>query len=140
MYGSVGTKAGLGVFLKHTPSISSEAPLEPDGVLGRMLEKFVYELLLLIFSFSSCIPRIFGGVEWVGGGVGGISPVILTNASIPPHNNFRAVTGVSVNTSRLFGDGGGELVPSLKAGMVRPRSAAGSGRGGRMRVNVSAES
>jgi hypothetical protein len=31
----------------------------------------VYELLRAIFSFSACIPRIFGGVLWVGGGVGG---------------------------------------------------------------------
>lgn len=68
------------------------------------------------------------------------SPVIRTRASIPPHNSFRAVTGVRVKTSRLFGDGGGEFVSCLRPGISSPRSADGSGLGGIMRVNESAES
>lgn len=73
IYGSIATRSGLpmGAFLKLTPSISSDPLLEFDGVRGRILLKFVYELLRLIFSFSACIPLIFGGVENVGGGVGG---------------------------------------------------------------------
>jgi hypothetical protein len=83
IYGSEGAKFGLpiGVFRKFTPSISSEPPLEFDGVLGRMPAKLVYELLLLIFSFSACIPRIFGGVEKVGGGVGGTLGTTISNSS-----------------------------------------------------------
>ena len=73
MYGCVGASSGLPIvgFRKLTPSISSDPPLELDSVRGRRLAKFVYELLRAIFSFSACIPRIFGGVLWMGGGVGG---------------------------------------------------------------------
>jgi len=63
-----------------------------------------------------------------------------TNDSIPAHNNFKAVTGVRVKTSRLLGDGGGSFPFWLDMGMVRPLSAEGFGRGGRMKVNESAES
>jgi hypothetical protein len=35
-----------------------------------------------------------------------MSPVTLTNASIPAHNNFSAVTGPIVKTSMLLGEGG----------------------------------
>ena len=143
MYGSAGTsfrlpKAGL---LKLTPSMSSEPPLELDGVRGRLFRsaRFLYELLRIMFSFSACIPRIFGGVVCVGGGVGGISPVTLTSASMPAHSSLRAVTGPIVNTSRLFGDAGGE---GSSPGTLteRPVSAEGFGRGGRMYVKESAES
>lgn len=65
MYGSVGLICGLPIrdFLKFTPSISFDPVLDADGVRGRRLEKLVYELLLTMFSFSACIPSIFGGVE-----------------------------------------------------------------------------
>ena len=67
------------------------------------------------------------------------SPVIRTNASIPAHSNLSAVTGVSVNTSRLFGDGGEASQSSLVGGgIARPASADGFGRGGM--IKVSAES
>jgi hypothetical protein len=74
MYGSIGDNAGLseGDFLKLTPSISSEPPLELDSARKRWRSRLVNELLLAMFSFSACMPRIFGGVENVGGGVGGI--------------------------------------------------------------------
>lgn len=74
MYGSMGVRAGLsmGDFLKLTPSISSEPTLELDRVRKRWRSRFVNELLLAMLSFSACMPRIFGGVENVGGGVGGI--------------------------------------------------------------------
>jgi hypothetical protein len=91
-----------------------------------------------MFSFSAAMPRIFGGVEKVGGGVGGMSPVIRTNASIPAHSNLSAVTGVRVNTSRLFGEGGVVSPLSLEALIARPLSAEGFGRGGN--IKVSAES
>src|ERR1700712_4548495 len=95
IYGSERARFGppRAAFLKHTPSMSSDPPLELDGVLGRLFRsaRFLYELLLIIFSFSACIPRIFGGVECVGGGVGGMSPVTLTSASIPAHNSLSAV-------------------------------------------------
>lgn len=140
MYGSVGLTSGLpiGVFLKFTPSILSDPPLEPDGVLGRVPNalKFVYELLRAIFSFSACMPRIFGGVETLNGGVGGTSPVILTNASMPPHRSLSAVTGVSAKTSRLLGDGG-EVSESLLPGvMARPASEEGLGGGGSMKKDL----
>jgi len=82
---------------------------------------------------------MLGGVECVGGGVGGTSPVTLTNASMPAHNSFSAVTGPMVNTSRLFGDGG---VPGSSPGTFTesPASAEGFGGGGRIYVNESAES
>ena len=143
IYGSAGARFGFprAAFLKLTPSMSSEPPLELDGVLGRLFRsaRFLYELLLIIFSFSACIPRIFGGVECVEGGVGGISPVTLTSASMPAHNSFSAVTGPIVNTSRLFGDEGGE---GSSPGTLTesPASAEGIGRGGRIYVKESAES
>jgi hypothetical protein len=143
MYGSEETRLGFtrAVFLKLTPSISSEPQLELDGVLGRLRRsaRFLYELLRIIFSFSACIPRIFGGVECVGGGVGGISPVTRTRASMPAHSSFSAVIGPIVNTSRLFGDEGGE---GSSPGTLTesPASAEGFGRGGRMYVNESLES
>jgi hypothetical protein len=73
MYGCVGRIFGLLIwgFRKLTPSTSSDPPLELDSVRGRRLAKFVYELLRAMFSFSACMPRMFGGVLWVGGGVGG---------------------------------------------------------------------
>jgi len=66
--------------------------------------------------------------------------VIRTSDSIPAHSSFKAVTGVRVNTSRLLGDGGVSFPPWSDMGMVRPLSAEGFGRGGRMKVNESAES
>ena len=45
-----------------------------------------------------------------------------------------------MKTSRLFGEGGGELVSSLFAGLERPRSVEGFGGGGMRRVKESAES
>lgn len=73
MCGSVGASSGLldGLFLKFTPSISSPPAPELGGARGRRFMRFLYELLLTIFSFSNCMPRIFGGVSKVGGGVGG---------------------------------------------------------------------
>ena len=65
-----------------------------------------------------------------GGGVGGTSPVILTNASIPPHNSFNAVTGPMVKTSMLFGDGG-DPPTSSQVLIASPVSAEGLGLGGR---------
>lgn len=113
--------------------MSSDPPLELDGVRGRLCSsaKFLYELLRMIFSFSACIPSIFGGVVKVGGGVGGTSPVTLTNASIPAHNSFNAVTGEILKTSMLLGEGG-VFDPSLSALIERPASADGLGRGGRI--------
>lgn len=84
-----------------------------------------------MFSFSACMPRIFGGVWEVGGGVGGTSPVTLTSASIPAHSSFNAVTGEILKTSMLLGEGG-VWDPSLSALIARPVSAEGLGRGGRM--------
>lgn len=81
---------------------------------------------------------MLGGISWEGGGVGGTSPVIRTNASTPAHSNFRAVIGPIVNTSRLFGELGGEC--SLLGDTCRPASAAGLGGEGRMYVKESAES
>lgn len=131
----------MGVFLKFTPSISSDPLLEFEGVLGRGCKAlmFVYELLLAMLSFSACIPRIFGAVGKLGGGVGGISPVIRTNASIPAHSSLRAMTGVSVKTSRLLGDGGEVSESSSLGATARPVSADGFGRGGGMKKE-SAES
>jgi len=68
------------------------------------------------------------------------SPVIRTRDSIPAHSSFKAVTGVRVKTSILLGDGGVSLPSWLVMGMARPLSAEGFGRGGRMKVNESAES
>jgi hypothetical protein len=65
------------------------------------------------------------------------SPVIRTKASIPAHSNLSAVTGVSVNTSRLLGDGGDVSQSSLDGGeMARPTSADGLGRGGMTKVSA----
>lgn len=139
MYGCVGASSGLPIvgLRKFTPSISSDPPLELDSVRGRRLAKFVYELLRAIFSFSACIPRMFGGVLWVGGGVGGTSPVIRTKASMPAHSSLSAVTGVRVNTSILLGDGGEVSQSSLDGGeMARPASADGFGGGGMMKVSA----
>lgn len=93
-----------------------------------------------MFSFSACIPRIFGTVTKVGGGVGGTSPVIRTRASIPAQSSLRAVTGVSVKTSMLFGDGGEASESSPLADMASPLSEEGFGGGGGGRQKVSAES
>lgn len=63
--------------------------------------------------------------------------MIRTNASIPAHSNLSAVTGVSVKTSRLLGDGGEVSQSSLEGvGMARPASADGFGRGGMMKVSA----
>lgn len=78
------------------------------------------------------MPRIFGGVEWVGGGVGGTSPVTLTKASIPAQSNLRAVIGPIVKTSRLFGDGGKAFGSSFWVSIASPASAEGFGRGGKV--------
>ena len=65
------------------------------------------------------------------------SPVIRTNASIPAHSSLSAVTGVSVKTSRLLGEGGEVSQSSLEVGrMARPASADGFGRGGMMKVST----
>ena len=56
---------------------------------------------------------------------------------MPAHSSLRAVTGVSVNTSRLFGDGGDASQSSLVGGgIARPASAEGFGRGGMMKVSA----
>jgi hypothetical protein len=56
---------------------------------------------------------------------------------MPAHSSFSAVTGVSVNTSRLFGDGGEASQSSLVGGdIARPASADGFGRGGMMKVSA----
>jgi hypothetical protein len=68
----------MGDFLKLTPSISSDPPLEFDNVRKRWRSKLVKELLLAMFSFSACMPRMFGGVENVGGGVGGMLKEIVS--------------------------------------------------------------
>lgn len=68
------------------------------------------------------------------------SPVIRTRDSIPAHSSFKAVIGVRVKTSRLLGDGGVSPSSYLEMGMARPLSVEGFGRGGRIKVNVSAES
>ena len=81
IYGSVGLISGLlrGVFLKFTPSMPSHSSfMFGFHGRGRRPAKFVDELLRAMFSFSACIPRIFGTVTKVGGGVGGTSPVIRT--------------------------------------------------------------
>lgn len=93
-----------------------------------------------MLSFSACIPRMFGGVEKVGGGVGGTSPVTLTKASIPAQSNLSAVIGPIVNTSMLLGEGGEALRSSMPDGMISPASAEGFGRGGRVYEKESAES
>jgi hypothetical protein len=144
IWGSVGLISGLriGLFLKLTPSISSDPALELGGVLDNFASsaRFLYELLRMIFSFSACIPLMFGGVVKSRGGVGGTSPVTLTRASIPAHNNFKAVTGPIVKTSRLFGDADLSDRSLGDAFTARPASSEGFGRGGRMYVNESAES
>ncbi len=124
--------------------MSSEPPLELDGVRGRFSSfcnpaRFLYELLLTMFSFSACIPSIFGGVEKVGGGVGGTSPVIFTSASIPAHRSFSAVMGPIVNTSRWLGEGADPSEEPAEF-MVRPLSRDGFGFGGRIYVKLSFES
>jgi len=65
IYGSVGVICGLPMcgFLKFTPSISFDPVLDPEGVRGRKLVRSVKDLLFTMFSFSACIPSIFGGVE-----------------------------------------------------------------------------
>ena len=81
-YGSIGVNAVLSVgdLRKLTPSNSSEPPLELDSVRSRCRSRLVNELLLAMFSFSACMPRIFGGVEKVGGGVGGILDILSAYA------------------------------------------------------------
>jgi hypothetical protein len=65
------------------------------------------------------------------------SPVIRTKASMPPHSNLSAVTGVRVNTSRLLGDGGEVSQSSVDGGgMASPASADGFGGGGMMKVSA----
>lgn len=66
------------------------------------------------------------------------SPITRTNASTPAQSNLRAVTGVRVKTSRLFGEGGEASSSLADKGIRRPASAEGFGRGGI--VNESAES
>jgi len=82
----------------------------------------------MIFSFSSAMPRIFGGVSMVGGGVGGTSPVIFTSASTPAQRSLRAVTGPMVKTSLIFGEEGGVVWLFREA--ERPVSRDGLGFGG----------
>jgi hypothetical protein len=83
IYGSMGVRAGLaiGAFLKVTPSISCSPGLEFDSIVERRLARFVYELLFTMFSFSACMPRILGGVENAGGGVGGTLEAIVSKTS-----------------------------------------------------------
>lgn len=82
----------------------------------------------MMFSFSSAMPRIFGGVSIVGGGVGGTSPVIFTSASTPAQRSLSAVTGPMVKTSPMFGDEGGVFWSFREA--ARPVSRDGLGLGG----------
>ena len=71
---------------------------------------------------------MFGSISCASGGVGGTSPVIRTKASTPAHNSFRAVMGVIVKTSKLFGDPG--TISSFCAAIASPASSEGTGAGG----------
>ena len=65
--------------------------------------------------------------------------IIRTRASTPAQSSLRAVTGVSVKTSMLFGDGGDVSESSLLEDMASPLSEEGFGGGGG-KQKVSAES
>ena len=60
-----------------------------------------------MLSFSACMPRMFGIVGLVGGGVGGISPVIRTRDSSPAASSFSARDAGSLNKSSPPSRGGG---------------------------------
>lgn len=70
-----------------------------------------------------------------GGGVGGTSPVIFTNASMPAQSSFKATTGPIVKTSMLLGE---VDLPSMgDVFKLSPASSEGFGRGGNVYVKVS---
>jgi len=71
---------------------------------------------------------MFGSISSASGGVGGTSPVIRTRASMPAQSSFKAVIGVIVNTSKLFGDPG--TISSFCAAIASPASVDGTGAGG----------
>lgn len=79
--------------------------------------RFFSELRLTIFSFSACMPLIWGIVGLQGGGVGGMSPVALTKASIVALSNSNTSSGLILNISSSSD-------PGSASGFVRSRAAA----------------
>lgn len=87
-----------------------------------------FERTMLIFSAS--IPRMCGIVGLMGGGVGGMSPVMLTSASTPALRSRRAACGEILNMSSPCSATVGDAVWSEPAGSCSLGSAAGTGGGG----------
>lgn len=94
----------------------------------RMRARFFCELVRMS-SFSAAIPLILGSVGLVGGGVGGISPVIFTRASIPPLKSFIAALGDNLKTSVFSGTFGG-LSQSATLNRGSDEGFGGGGRSG----------
>lgn len=61
--------------------------------------RFFSEFERTILIFSASIPLMCGIVGLMGGGVGGMSPVMLTSASIPALRSLRAASAETLNVS-----------------------------------------
>lgn len=105
----------------------------PAIACSRSLVRLLSECDLTMLSFSACMPRMFGMVGLVGGGVGGMSPVMLTSASTSALSNFSAVRGGILKISS-WGMRRGEMTsPSVGLALRSVGSVEGIGGGGGVR-------
>lgn len=63
-----------------------------------------------MLSFSACMPRMWGICGIVGGGVGGMSPVMRTRASTPAVSSFKAARGETLKMSSGWALSSGEVM------------------------------
>ncbi len=93
--------------------------------------RFFSEFDRTMLFFSASMPLMCGTVGLFGGGVGGMSPVMLTSASMPALRSLRAATGGILNMSSTWAARVGDEMPSSELVIsCSLGSAAGTGRGG----------
>jgi hypothetical protein len=124
--GSAGSEADCAFWRGERPGKGELVALARWASRARLLSEFDRTMLI----FSASIPLMFGIVGLRGGGVGGMSPVMVTSASTPALRSLKAACGETLNMSSLWsatvGDGAwSEAVASCSFG-----SAAGTGGGG----------
>lgn len=108
-----------------------------DVVCCNSRARFFSELDLTMLFFSASIPRMCGIVGLRGGGVGGMSPVMSTNASIPALSSFRAARGETLKISSTWATRRGEVMSLSGLGRYKSfGSAAGLGGGGGVGIEL----
>jgi hypothetical protein len=75
---------------------------EVVALLWASRARLLSELDRTMLCFSASIPLMWASVGLLGGGVGGMSPVMLTRASMPVLKSLRAACGGILNMSSAW--------------------------------------